>query len=324
LDCFAGQGRYGKDDIGSPLIMCRAVLESDDEVKRKTKLIFVNKDTKDHEVLEQEVKNSGLNEHQVKALCADSKILLSYLTSNLQDQTIFVYLDPFALKGCEFETLLPLLERSTVSSTEIVININMVEFHRRAARNASGMHKKVTKQIQAHHAFLDKFFRGDYWKEFEFNPTMGSKLRDRKVVERYCQELQKYLPFTGFCPVQETKTERTKYFIVFCSRHPDALLVMNDIMRKAYETHIFGAADVEPDFIEPLELEGIILGFVKSDSGITRKELTVKIFNGYFMRFYSKEINAKIQSLTKEKPKPKIKFVSPTGRLNEHARLYAT
>ena len=271
-------------------------------------------------MLENEIKTLKLSDQQAKALLADSKELLIYLTPKLQDQTLLVYLDPFGLEGCEFETLMPLLTRSTDSSTEIIININMPEFHRRAGREAIQMGKEIPAEIGVHHSFLNKIFGGDYWKTFEFDSTMDNKpkLRELKVMEEYCKKLEQCFPFTRFCPVRESKTGPTKYFIVFCSRHPDALWLMNDIMRNAYQKYIFGSPYGELDLFNPLILRTEIAEIVKVKPGISRKEVTIKIFDRHFLQYSKSDIGKTVGELNGKV----LRFESPTGRLNDGALLF--
>lgn len=140
------------------------------------------------------------------------------------------------------------------------------------------------------------------------------------------QLLQKYLPFAGFCPVRERPSKRIKYYIIFCSRHQDALILMNEIMCKAYfktmhEIQYKGTLFGKFDWRETQErgdIKKLIFEEVKKNPGITRKALWFEIVKSNFMKWTRSEYHDAINEMINKK----IKFISKTLRLNENAQLY--
>src|SRR5664280_2059824 len=100
-----------------------------------------------------------------------------------------------------------------------------------------------------------------------------------------------HLPITGCCPVREGARKRIKYFVVFASRHPDAMLLLNDIMLDAYKEHLYRAefsktllADLDwRDWQAPPGLEELILSEMESVGRCTRDALWLRVIQRQFM-----------------------------------------
>jgi hypothetical protein len=78
---------------------------------------------------------------------------------------------------------------------------------------------------------------GDYWKEALLTEGLLTKQREEMIVKGYITKLSEngYLEYTGYCPIQATRESRTKYYMIFASPHPDAMLLLNDAMLKSFE-----------------------------------------------------------------------------------------
>jgi len=82
------------------------------------------------------------------------------------NSTLFIYLDPFGLKGCDFELIKSVLERGNLASTEVLINLSMPIFHRLAAQKGVTDGKAASSRIRSFHRILDKVFGGGYGATF--------------------------------------------------------------------------------------------------------------------------------------------------------------
>lgn len=103
IDAYAGPGVFDDGSSGSPLIMCQA---AETFAKGNYVAFFVNNDEAYQKKLDMIFQKEGWS-RSAHALFADSHQLLQYLPSMLADQTVFLYLDPFGLNGCEFALLEP-------------------------------------------------------------------------------------------------------------------------------------------------------------------------------------------------------------------------
>ena len=322
VDAFAGQGIFEDGTKGSPLIICEI---AEREVAGQYFTIFVNMDRKSHQKLKEALKEYIQKETALPIL-GNAEDLLKELSKIIGNATLLIHLDPFGLKGCEFELLEPYLGRDQRFSTEIIINMSMPTLHRLSAFKAI-QKGKITDRVKKLNQRLTKVLGGEYWKEIMWS-NLPAKEKEQLVIKNYVQLLQKYLPFAGFCPVRERANKRVKYYIIFCSRHQDALLLMNNIMCKAYfkrmhETQYRGTLfEGNFDWRETQErgdIKKIILEEVKKNLGITRKALWLEIVKSNFMKWIRSEYHDTIKQIINE---GKIKFISETSRLNDTARLY--
>jgi len=329
IDCFAGPGKFQDGSHGSPLVMCG---EAQKHAAGRCIGVFVNKEKAHHERLTQ-ILGTYIRQKIAYTILGDSQDLLKKITEIAQKDTLFIYLDPFGLRGCEFGVLKALLERGNQASTEILVNLSMPTFHRLAARKAVAEGRGESALIRSFHRTLDGVLGGDYWRKYAFDDKLRPEEKERKVMEEYQKILRGLLPYAGSCPVQEASGSRVKYYITFCSRHPDAMRLMNDIMFKAYNEHLHWAAladmpllaCVMPDWQTQREralvlLKRIVLEVVQKRPGRTRMEAWDVILSDHFMKFAGSEYRSAVQELV-EKGYLTCPTPHKTKRLNDDCVL---
>lgn len=327
IDAFAGPGKFADGTAGSPLIISHT---ADKFVPSQHIVIFVNKKKLNHDNLCYLFKKK-IDEGKVIPINGDARMLLSKLENILNDETLLLYLDPFGLKGCDFKSILPFLNRKNTNSSELIMNISVPIIHRLAAKK-NVIDGNINQKVRAFHNTLSNALGGDYWKEFLFNEKLTPYEQIDKVMTTYKKLLQNYLPVVGFCPVYESH-ERSilKYYVFFASRHIDAAILMNDIMYAAYWKHIWQAKTKgtlfetgDMDFILPADyyskLEEAVFEQLGSEK-LRRVDIWQKIVLDKFMRFKSSDYRNIIVSLLKKK---EIEFIDSrgTGRLNDDSIIY--
>jgi three-Cys-motif partner protein len=307
IDCFAGKGKFDDNTPGSPLIMCQMV---EKHANGKGRCIFVNKNNSHHKAL-LKLLDTFVQKKIAFPIHADSQSLLREAGSK-KKFTVFAYLDPFGLKGCEFDVIESLLRRA--GSTEILVNLNMPVLHRLAACKAVSDGRASAAQIQRFHRVLDEVLGGDYWKKYMFNSRLSREDKEKMVVKEYMEKLKAFLPYVGSCPVRERDGAVTKYFIIFCSRHPDGITLMNEMMCVAYNDYMHEVSLKEFNEEYPLlrgtlpgwqsgrdrqknELKCLIIEILKTRAGLTRQGLWRCIVEARFMAFLEKEYRAATQEL---------------------------
>lgn len=256
--------------------------------------------------------------------------MLTELNKIIEDQTLFIYLDPFGLKGTNFETLKEFLSRdSTKYSTELLINLSVPSIIRLSCWRAYN-DKGTNSYIEARHEIITKALGGDYWKSLILDTETPLIIKQQRIVDEYISRLKEFLPNVGYCQVSDRKT--LKYVIIFTSRHPDAQELMNDIMFKAYWEYIWkdfstGTLFAEQDYQEMLpdsyydNLEFNILEQLNDIGKIKRKDLWYQFTKDYFMQYHSNHFRKKISELHKLN---KIDFddTRGTGKLNDDSVLF--
>jgi len=325
VDGFAGPGVFADGSIGSPQIICKA---ADEHVKGRYQAFFFNKNKKHHNNLTDVLRKANWY-GPATTILGDTTELLPLLPKAIRDHTVFLYLDPFGPTGSPFSLLKPFLARGTTYSTEIVLMMHMPIVHRLAARNAVQAGREGEPDIKRFHATMSEVFGGDYWKSIMLSEDMSPEEREFELINAYESKLAQYLPYVGSCPVRASAQERIKYFIVFASRHGDAMLIMNDAMTRAYSKQMHKSAVAGTLFENTSwESERYIVGLkeelisqVNKNPGLTRKELWLKVVQANFMRYLEKEYNQAVQGLVNQGV-----LISPTSRktkrLNEDCQLF--
>lgn len=325
IDGFAGPGVFEKGEPGSPLIMCQA---AEKYAKGNYRAFFFNKEPDYHEKLISILDKQGWL-GAATPIFGDTTKLLPQIPNLLRDQTVFLYLDPFGPTGCPYSLIEPFLTRNNSYSTEIVIMMHMPIAHRLAARNVVAEGRADEPLIQRYHQTMNEIFGGDYWKPIMFASDRSAEEREFQLIDAYRAKLAAHLSYTGCCPVREGEHKRIKYFIVFASRHPDAMLLMHDAMIKAYfermhEDAYAGTLFEENSWSDMLSTDGLretILAEVNRCPGIKREALWLKIVQNHFMRYRASDFRDIVKQLVETQiitcPTPR-----KTKRLNDNCELY--
>ncbi len=328
IDAFAGPAKFNDGSAGSPLIICQA---AEQRVHDSYQAIFVNREKEHHDQLSHVLSNF-IEQKKVIPIHGTADELLSKVRGLLQDHTVFLYLDPFGLKGCEFSVIEPFLRRDRAYSTEIVVNLSIPTMHRLAARKAVAAGRADDPRIRAFHDRLTRVLGGDYWKKIVWDDAKEPETKAEEVMAVYREKilgLEEPRAFSGSCPVRERNGSGIKYYVTFYSRHRDAMLLMNDAMCIAYQQRMHEAATDGTLFAgtdwkdtrNTSGLESVILDAVQRAPRKSRLDLWADIVQRVFMRFTASEYKQAVAKLVKDK-KLAFEDVRGTGRLNDDARLY--
>lgn len=103
VDAFAGPGIFEDGSKGSPFIICEV---AEEQVPRNYLGIFVNKNKDSHIKLENTLEKYIKTKKAIPIL-GNAQDLLIELKNIVGNATLLIYLDPFGLKGCEFQLLEP-------------------------------------------------------------------------------------------------------------------------------------------------------------------------------------------------------------------------
>ncbi|MCK4511066.1 three-Cys-motif partner protein TcmP [bacterium] len=327
IDAFAGPGKFEDGAAGSPLIICQA---ADQHVRGSYLAIFVNREKEHHDQLSH-VLSRFIDQQKVIPIHGSADVLLAKVRDVLADHTLFLYLDPFGLKGCEFSLIEPFLRRDRAYSTEIVVNLSIPTMHRLAARKAVAAGRGGDPRIRSFHERLTRVLGGDYWKDILCDDSREPEAKAEDVMAVYRERILGYdqpKAFSGSCPVREKKGSGIKYYVTFYSRHRDAMLLMNDAMCIAYykrmhEAATHGTLFANTDWRDGRDtrgLESAILDAVREMPRRSRLDLWVEIVQRFFMRYTASEYKAAVAKLVKDNRLP-FEDVRGTRRLNDESRL---
>jgi three-Cys-motif partner protein len=331
IDAFAGPGKTNSGESGSPLMICKA---AEQHAKGKYRAIFVNANKEYHDQLDQLLQAAGWRD-AATPIWGKGQSMLKAVLPMLKKQSVFLYIDPFGL-DCEFDVLEPFLKRNKAYSTEILINLHMPIMHRLAAREAYLNQTGDLVQINGWHDKLTRTLGGDYWKEPLLSDNgWDAKSREQAVIEGYKKRLSStnYLTYTGSCPVQKSRDSATKYYMVFASPHPDAMVLLNDAMCKAFNQYMETQESKDTLFAElpwttwrnTSELTDIVTEYVTKFPSNRREDLWVHILKDHFMRFtdseYKKAVNKAIELERITCSTPVGSAIRPKNLLNDNCVL---
>lgn len=262
IDCFAGPGRFDDGKDGSPLIIAKAISELAKKGK-PVSAIFIEENKKHYRNLE-------LNITDFKGFCTarlDSfENSVAEIGRLARDNTVFVYIDPYGIKPLKFSQLASIyryIQRG--SSVEVLLNFNSPSFIRNglAALKAESLkemeHDLSDEELSdidrtMHPEDIDAIAGGDYWREIIVaNSTFQDK--EAKCVDTYLAAMTQY--FNGVCsyPIKEKYAHTIpKYRLIFGSRHPDGMLLIND-----------ASCTARDNFLKAEVVDGYLLDLRKAD-----------------------------------------------------------
>lgn len=269
------------------------------------KAYFVNKKKKYHDKLESILKKQG-RYGLAEPVHGDTMKILPALPTQLHDHTVFLYLDPFGPTGCSFSLIEPFLKRDISYSTEMLIMMHMPVLHRLASRKAVEAGRENEDTIKRRHERVTLTLGGDYWKPIMWDTSpISTEEREKRLINAYVSKLAGYLPYADSCPVREGPNKVTKYFIVFVSRHPDAMVIMNDAMFKAYNTRMHehtwtGTLFEKNDWSDGVSTKGLdeaIVEEVCKTPGLRREDVWTQVVKNNFMKFWSSDYKKAVNKL---------------------------
>jgi three-Cys-motif partner protein len=232
VDCFAGAGRFEQGgDEGSPLILARHAVECVDRGMSVRVLLI----EKARELFDRLTRNVEPREF-IELRFGDFHEYLEEIAAMARSHTVFLYLDPIAPGDLYFEDLAHTYERLRVGqSVETLCNFLSPHFLRRAtglvgrAKAQEGL-DRTHGEVQA----CDAIAGGTYWQPIVMNVRVGFAEKVECIAKEYADRLHEWFKYVLWYPIREKYSHRVpKYHLVFGTRHPDAVDLMNRAMVKA-------------------------------------------------------------------------------------------
>ena len=258
-----------------------------------------------------------------------------------RDHSVFLYVDPWTVEGLDWNRMDRIFQHLSISnmSIEILLNFNAPSFVRRGlaalklAVPQSNPKIEDTEEIDAAIATppsiarLNKVVGGDWWQNIaKSSASFPQKVQN--VTDAVCKRLR-----TRFQEVCQHAIKALphhvvpKYYLIFGSRHADALILMNDEMVKSLRTFAELAKPKDPTLFEmrPNELvpdvEKIPPIILKHASQPTERGVVIlNVIRECFGRFARKEIRGCVEQLLRDG-----KLRSETGkiRINDQVKIFA-
>lgn len=340
VDGFAGPGKFGDGEPGSPLLIAQAMQKAaaaQPPLPAALSACFVEKDPSLCAQLRENTKPYGF----VKVLEGKFIDNLPAIEQDAKGKTLFMYLDPFTVEGLEWDALARVfrLVKEIGKSVEVLVNFNAASF---ARRGLGALKQQIPAPDPAEEdtedvdpidpsslpsiAHLDSMVGGDWWQAIlRGSATFAEKVN--AIRDGFSSLLKGH--FNEVC-VQDVRShwrhKVPKYSLIFASRIPVALLLMNDAMVESREMEVGEtAAEATGVLIDnrksvaPSDEE--LLVRLRASVGtdyITREEAICRVVRTQIGAWTAPHIREQITALLKSK-----EFQSETDevRINDKKRI---
>lgn len=216
VDGFAGPGKYTEDgSTGSPVLAARhAHILAASNADYSLKCINVESV---QDVFENLKESTKPYEAYVENFYGEFGTFTSTIVERIGAQPALFFLDPIGLKGLEWNSLLPIFERESI--TEL-----MIRFDAQTALRLTGGDANL------HKTFNTILGENDsrYWKEYI--SQSGHLPHDRRdsLSKAYEDKLNIHFPYVARMPIRSAD-EAIKYNLLFATRSLKGVQVMNDV-----------------------------------------------------------------------------------------------
>ncbi len=266
VDCFAGPGQFDDGERGSPLIISHR-LQSVHERGVQVQGFYIEKDPALYERLNLNMRGLSV---PVQVRQGDFKQHIAEISELARDRTVFIYLDPIKPSDLLFEELESVYRQLQHGrSVEVLINFMSPRFLRAVSGLASQI--VVDNVLQAEHPLVlhwNAIAGGIYWQEIVFDSRVSVPDRVERLAEGYAERLHQWFKWIIKYPVREKyENKLPQYHLIFGSRHPDAIDLMNRAMAKARREfvgarfvvgHLFPNQPQE-EVVDPREIEKTVV-----------------------------------------------------------------
>lgn len=332
VDGFAGPGKFGDGKPGSPLIIASQVQERLVNSPVPIKLVCIEEDDELYARLHSLLKQFEFADARHGRFLNQ----LPQLEIEALGHTIFLYVDPYAIEGLEWESMDRVFAhvQNSRTSVEVLLNFSASSFARRGLA-AMGMvaPRGIEDELDDPPPLqppsvqrLNNVVGGDWWQE-ALRTSTEFPAQVQSISSGFCQRLRKRFAEVCEHPVKEKWHHKVpKYSLLFGSRSADALILMNEAMiksrdllahdaRPAYDT-LFETRphDLVPDL---QRLPELVLSAAANP--ISRGALIAAVVRRAFCQFSEKQIKHAIDDLLKSKT-----LNSETGktRINDQVKVW--
>jgi len=337
VDAFAGPGKFGDGEAGSPLLICQSIQEALSKgLSVSVSALCIENDTELYSELTESIDKFPF----AKAKHGKFGDYIPWIQEKAKNHSVFLYVDPFTVEGLDWDQMDSIFQHLSIShmSIEILMNFNARSFVRRGLAALRLTVPEPNSEIEDLEEIdvqlitppsiekLDIVVGGNWWQEILKSSisfpeklqavTNGVYVMLSKRFREVCQHAIKALPHHTV----------PKYYLIFGSRHPDALILMNDQMIKSRQVLAELAKPKEPTLFETRsvelvpdieELPPIILRHASQP--IIRHNVILNIIRDYFGQFSKKQIRGCIEQMLKI---GKLKSETGKTRINDKTKIF--
>ena len=327
IDGFAGAAKYDDGSAGSPLMLAHL---SDDCSKWQSPAIFklINVEPKNEnfsslEYLTQNWVNKGI----VKNFNKRFDEAIPEILSIIQNAPAFFFVDPFGPTDVHFSHLRLILQR-TQPITELFINFDTDGLQRIADASQSKSDNPATiKSLPKNVKNVSDIIGSDEWITQYQSENLTTQQRQNLLLSIYMNNFRKYGYSVFSYPIREALGKSTKYHLVYCTRHNDGILLMNDFFfeeeNSLEEEHsfekfpLFASTESEQENRRK-KLYSLVKNFLINNQKTTRKQIKQHLIPKYFYQFHERDYKAVVKEFIDS---GKLKASHGKKRINDNEPL---
>jgi three-Cys-motif partner protein len=338
VDCFAGCGQFDDGEPGSLLIIASIIKKWHDK-GYQVRGEFIEADEENYGKLAQVLEPFRAFATPRLGVFDD---LLPDLAARARENTVFLYVDPYTVKGLLFARMKEVYDqiRKASASVELLLNLNVPTFMRWAlaalkrqeevpseAADGEADYLADDPSERVELALLDSIAGGDYWRGIATDPALSFVQKLDSFTEGYLSRLVSSFKFAAYCEIKSKYEHRVpKYHLIYATRHPDGVELMNDAMYKARREFLGNQFikgllfDMTPDEEKPKvdALADDLVSILQTKGVLTRRALRNEGLLGHFGRYESKDYNLAVTNLLKA---GRIHSSTGKSRINDDVRL---
>ena len=328
IDGFAGAAKYDDGSIGSPLMLAQLSNECSKWQNPVTlNLINIEPNLKNFSSLEH-ITQEWVNKGIVKNFNEKFSDAVPHLLSEIGNAPAFFFIDPFGPTAIHFSHLQPILQR-TQQATELFINFDTDGLQRIAdASQSKSDNPKTIKSTSKNIQNVSDIIGSDEWLQTYQNSNLATEERQNFLLSIYINNLSKFGYSVVAYPIRETLNKTAKYHMIYCTRHNDGVLLMNDFMfdeensleEEHSNTHfpLFASSASEQEKRRQ-NLSVLIKQFLENKQRTTRKQIKRQLIFDHFAQFHTKDYNAVVKDFIDNE---KLKATHGKKRINDDEVLF--
>lgn len=265
VDAFAGPGKFGNGEAGSPLIICNLARQANNRpLQVEVKVLCIESSKELHGSLESLLKQFSFAETRLGTFLEN----LPEIEQRAATHSIFLYVDPFTVEGLDWEAMDRLFQHlGSGVSVEILLNLNAASLVRRGLAVLKLQVPSIDNRYEDDRPLdaaymeppsvtrLNAVMGGKWWQD-ELRKTSVFALQVKAIAGEYCDRLRKRFREVCLHPIRALPNHTIpKYYLIFGSRSQHALRLMSDAMVKSSEMLADLAKPEEPTLFETRSFE---------------------------------------------------------------------
>jgi three-Cys-motif partner protein len=303
VDGFAGPGLYEDGNKGSPTLAAELAQSL---IDKSYALRCINIEI-EPEYFANLVKNTAAYSQVVRNLPGSFGDQVEQVLGFIKQQAAIFFLDPFGLKGIEWQHLSRIGQRRSI--TEILLRVSPIDLQRLAGFwNSADPGAPAKCQLLTD---LFGFSKQDQWLKVWLSGQAEG------LVTLYMERLRAYFPHVYRYPIRAIDGD-LKYYLIFATRHPKGAVLMNDVVYLQEEQYrrdaqqyqenqgrqmgFFGAIDPTPEQVDADRISRLKAVLQKRFVGqsIKRQDIRATILDEHFGRFNKPHFTRAITELRSE------------------------